>query len=80
MRIYGVLLAFGMTFPNVELMVFPLFIPIKARYFVWIFGALALFQGLQNNPGDNVAHLAHLGGMVVGFIFIKVWKEKQPWE
>jgi len=78
--IYGVLLAFGMTFPNVELMVFPLFIPIKAKYFVWIFGALALFQGLQNSPGDNVAHLAHLGGMVVGFIFIKVWKEKQPWE
>ena len=78
--IYGVLLAFGMTFPNVELMVFPLFIPIKAKYFVWIFGALALFQGIQDNPGDNVAHLAHLGGMVVGFIFIKVWKEKQPWE
>lgn len=78
--IYGVLLAFGMTFPNVELMVFPLFIPIKAKYFVLIFGALALFQGLQDNPGDNVAHLAHLGGMVVGFIFIKVWKEKQPWE
>lgn len=74
--IYGVLLAFGMTFPNVELIMFPLPIPIKAKYFVLILGGLALFNSLESNPGDNVAHLAHLGGMVVGFILIRLWRDR----
>lgn len=74
--IYGVLLAFGMTFPNVELIMFPLPIPIKAKYFVLILGGLALFSSLENNPGDNIAHLAHLGGMVVGFILIRLWRHR----
>jgi membrane associated rhomboid family serine protease len=78
--LYGVLLAFGMTFPNVELMIFPLFIPIKAKYFVWILGGLAVFQALENNPGDNVAHLAHLGGMLVGYLLIRLWRQRNPWE
>lgn len=74
--IYGVLLAFGMTFPNVELIMFPLPIPIKAKYFVLILGALSLYRSLNVNPGDNVAHLAHLGGMVVGFILIRLWRDR----
>ncbi len=74
--LYGVLLAFGMTFPNVELMIFPLFIPIKARYFVLILGAISIFLAVANNPGDNVAHLAHLGGMVVGYIMIRLWRKR----
>ncbi|HNR55988.1 MAG TPA: rhomboid family intramembrane serine protease [Flavobacteriales bacterium] len=74
--IYGVLLAFGMTFPNVELIMFPLPIPIKAKYFVLILGGLSLFNSLDTNPGDNIAHLAHLGGMVVGFILVKLWKDR----
>ena len=74
--IYGLLLAFGMTFPNTELMMFPLPIPIKAKYFVLILGALSIYKALQNNPGDNVAHLAHLGGMVVGFILIRLWRSR----
>lgn len=74
--IYGVLLAFGMTFPNVELILFPLPIPIKAKYFVLILGGMSIYQSLQNNPGDNVAHLAHLGGMVVGFILIRLWRSR----
>lgn len=74
--LYGVLLAFGMTFPNVQLMIFPLFIPIRAKYFVLILGALALFQALADNPEDNVAHLAHLGGMVVGFVLIRIWRNR----
>ena len=78
--IYGVLLAFGMTFPNVALMIFPLFIPIKAKYFVWILGLLAVFQAIESNPGDNVAHLAHLGGMLVGYLMIRMWRKKNPWE
>ncbi len=76
--LYGVLLAFGMTFPNVKLMVFPLFIPIKAKYFVLILGALALFQAMANNPEDNVAHLAHLGGMLVGWLLIRMWRGRTP--
>ncbi|HQV51418.1 MAG: rhomboid family intramembrane serine protease [Flavobacteriales bacterium] len=71
--LYGILLAFGLTFPNVELIMFPLPIPIKARYFVWIFAGISVYSAIQNNPGDNVAHLAHLGGMVVGFILLKIW-------
>lgn len=74
--IYGVLLAFGMTFPNVELIMFPLPIPIKAKYFVLILGGMSLLNTLQSNPGDNVAHLAHLGGIVVGFILIKAWEKR----
>ena len=74
--IYGVLLAFGMTFPNVELMMFPLPIPIKAKFFVLILGGLSIFRSLDANPGDNVAHLAHLGGMVVGFILIRLWRNR----
>lgn len=74
--IYGVLLAFGMTFPNVELIMFPLPIPIKAKYFVLILGGLSIFNSLGNNPGDNIAHLAHLGGMVVGFIMIRLWQDR----
>ena len=74
--LYGVLIAFGMTFPNVELMVFPIFIPIKAKYFVWILGGISVFLALSNNPGDNVAHLAHLGGMLVGWVMLRFWRKK----
>lgn len=71
--LYGVLLAFGLTFPETPLIMFPLPIPIKARYFVFIFAGLSIFNAIQNNPNDNVAHLAHLGGMVVGYILLKLW-------
>lgn len=74
--IYGVLLAFGMTYPNVELMMFPLFIPIKAKYFVLIYGAITVWMSLQRDPNDNVAHLAHLGGMVVGYGLIQLWRHR----
>lgn len=81
--LYGVLLAFGMTYPNVELMVFPIFIPIKARYFVWILGGISIFLAMSNNPDDNVAHLAHLGGMAVGYVMIRIWRNMErhdhPW-
>lgn len=73
--IFGVLLAFGMLFPNTLLYVYFL-IPIKAKYFVILYGAIELYMGMQNNPGDNVAHFAHLGGMLFGFILIKYWQKK----
>lgn len=72
--VFGVLLAFGMLFPNTLLYVYFL-IPIKAKYFVIIYGAIELYMGIQNNPGDNVAHFAHLGGMLFGFIMIKYWQK-----
>ena len=73
--IFGVLLAFGMLFPNTLLYIYFL-IPIKAKYFVIFYGALELYSGILNNPGDNVAHFAHLGGMLFGFILIKYWQRK----
>lgn len=72
--VFGLLLAFGMLFPNARLMMIFLPIPIKAKYFVLFYGALELFQGISSNPGDNVAHFAHLGGMLFGFILIRIWK------
>ncbi|MEQ8909362.1 MAG: rhomboid family intramembrane serine protease [Vicingaceae bacterium] len=72
--VFGILLAFGMLFPNVQLMLLIPPIPLKAKYFVIIYGALELFLGLSNNPADNVAHFAHLGGMLFGYILIKWWK------
>lgn len=74
--VFGILLAFGMLFPNTELMlIFPP-IPIKAKYFVFGYGAIELYMGIANNPADNVAHFAHLGGMLFGFILIRYWKKR----
>jgi membrane associated rhomboid family serine protease len=74
--VYGILLAFAMTFPNEQLFMIPFPFPIKAKYFVMIFGALQLVTGLSNNAGDNVAHFAHLGGMIFGLILILYWRKK----
>lgn len=74
--VYGILLAFAMTFPNERLFMIPFPFPIKAKYFVMIFGALELFTGLSNNVGDNVAHFAHLGGMIFGIFLILYWRKK----
>jgi membrane associated rhomboid family serine protease len=73
--VFGVLLAFGMILPNAMIYIF-FFLPMKAKYFVIIYGLFELYSGIQNNPGDNVAHFAHLGGMLFGFILIKYWKTK----
>ena len=73
--IFGLLLAYGMTFPNNYLYVY-LVLPIKAKYFVIIYGLIELFSGVANYSGDNVAHFAHLGGLVTGFIVIQYWKYK----
>ena len=72
--VFGILLAFGMLFPNSLLYIY-FAIPIKAKYFVMIYGALELYLGLSNNPADNVAHFAHLGGMLFGFLLLKYWQK-----
>ncbi len=73
--IFGLLLAFGMLFPNAMIYIYFLF-PMKAKWFVILYGAMELFLGVMNEPGDNVAHFAHLGGMIFGFILIKYWQNK----
>jgi membrane associated rhomboid family serine protease len=73
--VFGILLAFGMLFPNVQLMLLFPPIPLKAKYFVAIYGALELYLGIANNAGDNVAHFAHLGGMLFGFFMIRFWRK-----
>ncbi|MBQ8360346.1 MAG: rhomboid family intramembrane serine protease [Bacteroidaceae bacterium] len=74
--VYGILLAFGMTFPNQEMFIFPLPMPIKAKYFVIGYAVIELLEGISNRPGDNIAHFAHLGGMLFGLILILYWRKK----
>ena len=74
--VFGVLLAFGMLFPNTQLMLLFPPIPIKAKWFVIIYGGVELWLGLTQ-PGSNIAHFAHLGGMLFGFILIKIWKKNR---
>ncbi|MCX6153630.1 MAG: rhomboid family intramembrane serine protease [Candidatus Kapabacteria bacterium] len=66
--IYGILAAFGMNFPNRKIMMFPIFIPIPAKIFVIIFGAMELINGLGSS--DGVAHFAHLGGAAIGVLLV----------
>jgi membrane associated rhomboid family serine protease len=75
--IMGILGAFALMFPNVELMLIFLPIPIKAKYFVPIFMVLELFLGVANFSFDNIAHFAHLGGAIAGFILAWYWKKNQ---
>lgn len=74
--IFGILIAFGMLFPNVELFLLFLPIPIKAKYFVAMYGLWELFSGVRQQAGDNVAHYAHLGGLIFGFFLIRYWRKK----
>ena len=72
--IFGILLAFGVLFPNTQLMLLFPPIPMKAKYFVIIYGALELYLALTQ-PGSNIAHAAHLGGMLFGYILIRYWRK-----
>ncbi|MCC6253222.1 MAG: rhomboid family intramembrane serine protease [Bacteroidia bacterium] len=72
--VFGLLLAFGMMFPEQRIYLY-FAIPIKAKYFVILYGLFELFSGINNSQADNVAHFAHLGGMLFGFILIKYWNK-----
>lgn len=74
--IFGILLAFGMLFPNTQLYIMFIPIPIKAKYFVIGYGVIELFLGFANRVGDSVAHFAHVGGMLFGILLILYWKKK----
>ncbi|MEI6747614.1 MAG: rhomboid family intramembrane serine protease [Bacteroidales bacterium] len=71
--VFGLLLAFGMLFPNTLIYIY-FFIPMKAKWFVVIYGVIELFSGVYNT-GSNVAHFAHLGGMLFGYFLIVYWKK-----
>lgn len=73
--IYGLLLAFGMSFPNAELMLIFLPIPIKAKYFIPLLILVELFLGVNQFSWDNIAHFAHLGGALTGFLLILYWRK-----
>lgn len=73
--VYGLLMAFALLFPNTQFMLLFPPIPIKAKWLAIILGGMALYQGYQGNPDDSVAHFAHLGGMLFGFILILIWRK-----
>jgi membrane associated rhomboid family serine protease len=75
--LFGLLLAFGMLFP--ERTIVPLIppIPMKAKYFVALFGGIELFLGVLS-PGGSVAHFAHLGGMLGGYLMLRYWRGQPP--
>lgn len=75
--IYGLLMAFALLFPNTQFMLLFPPIPIKAKWMALGLGLYALYSGYANNPGDSTAHFAHLGGMLFGFILIKIWQKNR---
>ena len=72
--LFGLLFAFAYLFPNTELMLLFFPFPIKAKYFVFLYALYELYSGVHRTPGDNVAHFAHLGGLLIGFILLKIWE------
>ena len=73
--LFGILLAYALLFPDRRILLYFIF-PIKAKWFVIAYGAMELYLGFANNAGDNVAHFAHLGGMIFGFFLIKYWNSR----
>ena len=71
--IYGLLMAFGMLFPDARVGLF-FIIPMKAKYAVLLFGIIELYSGINPSPTSNIAHFAHVGGMLFAYILIKIWK------
>jgi membrane associated rhomboid family serine protease len=74
--VFGVLFAFGYLFPNAELMLLFPPIPLKAKWLVGLYALFELYAGINNSAGDNIAHFAHLGGMLFAFILLRIWKQR----
>lgn len=74
--VYGILLAFGLLFPNRELYIWAMF-PVKAKYLVGFMIIGEVWSSIQNNPGDNVAHFAHLGGALFAYLLLRGWTKKR---
>jgi membrane associated rhomboid family serine protease len=74
--VFGLLVAFGMLYPNTELYILFIPVPIKAKYIIPVYILFELSMGVARVQGDSVAHYAHLGGALIGFILVKLWKDK----
>ncbi|RZL52733.1 MAG: rhomboid family intramembrane serine protease, partial [Pedobacter sp.] len=74
--IFGLLVAFGMLYPNAELLILFIPVPVKAKYIIPVYILIELSLGIAQIQGDSIAHYAHLGGALIGFILIKIWKDK----
>lgn len=74
--LFGLLMAYGFMFPNSEMMLMFIPFPIKAKYFVIGYGAIELLMALSNRSSDHVAHFAHLGGMLIGYLILKFWQKR----
>lgn len=74
--VYGILMAFGMMFPDERLFIFPIPVPIKAKYFVFGYGLIELLSAVSRSA-DGVAHFAHLGGMLFGFALLQYWRNNR---
>lgn len=73
--VYGCLVAFGYLFPNSYIYIFPLPFPIKVKWFVIGYIAIEIYSSIESNPGDDIAHVAHLGGALVGFLLVYFWNK-----
>ncbi len=74
--IFGLLVAFGMLYPNLEMYIMFIPVPVKAKYIVPVYIVLELVLGFSKIEGDSVAHFAHLGGALIGYILVKLWRNK----
>jgi len=74
--VFGLLFAFGYLFPDTLIFLY-FFFPLKAKYFVALYAVFELFAGFRNAPGDNIAHFAHLGGMLVAWILLRTWSRRR---
>ena len=74
--IFGILVAFAMIYPNLELMMLFVPVPVKAKYFISFYVLLEIYLSFKQSAGDSVAHFAHLGGALFGFILVKLWHVK----
>ncbi|WP_113654311.1 rhomboid family intramembrane serine protease [Pedobacter namyangjuensis] len=77
--VFGIMTAFAVLYPNLELMLMFIPVPIKAKYFIPGYIVLELVLGLSRIPGDSIAHFAHLGGALIGFILVKLWRNKSTY-
>ncbi|MEO9966677.1 MAG: rhomboid family intramembrane serine protease [Reichenbachiella sp.] len=75
--VFGVLLAFAILFPNTEIMLLFLPVPIKAKYLVFAYGSWEIYSEIFKKTGDNISHITHLGGIIVAFIVLKVWQKQR---
>ncbi|MEI7472572.1 MAG: rhomboid family intramembrane serine protease [Chitinophagaceae bacterium] len=73
--IMGLMAAFAYLFPNTQLLIFPFPFPVKAKWAIPVLMAIDLFGGFATIPGDNIAHFAHLGGALTGFIIVLIWNK-----